>query len=223
MLSETLWLYRRMSYAIPEDYVEWATQRLCEGQDSPSLRVLAGLEPKLERDEIKPYFIKACTELSLEMPLKAEEPRTTAEVIRKIYGLSNLPPERAIDMMTELYQETNHSDPILSVWFEIAEELSLKGSGHEGCFYPLAEFNSLDEVVKKELALFARASRLALPEDFMAFIKCDRCGYIGQSKIECKLSEANWHTCRRCNSSDYQRMTSPKVRDDYFQQIESSS
>jgi len=224
MTNETLFLRRFMGDDIPEDYVEWAVQLLCEGFDSPSLRILAGLDLKFQRDEIEPYFTETCKELDIDIPPRVQEPRATARLIK---NLGKLSAEAVIRMMADLCKKSGYSDPLLQVWFDIEEERSLKGSGHEGCFYPPEKLESLDEVVRQEWDLFVRASRLDLPEKFMRFIRCDKCGYIGKPKLKHKLLLSilglEYPTCSRCGSFDYHNMIDPEVRDDYFRRLENDT
>ncbi len=64
-----------MDSAKPEDYVEWAVERLCEGLDTPSLRILAGVNTRFDRDKIEPYFEKTCKELNIKPPCQNAKPR----------------------------------------------------------------------------------------------------------------------------------------------------
>jgi hypothetical protein len=50
---------------IAQDCVDWALQALCEGLDSPSLRILAGLEPLLNSFEVLGYTKKTLKELGI--------------------------------------------------------------------------------------------------------------------------------------------------------------
>ena len=52
----------------PQDCVHWAEAALCEGFDSPSLRILAGLLPPLNVFEVRDYTVRAFRELGLAFP-----------------------------------------------------------------------------------------------------------------------------------------------------------
>lgn len=237
MTTLSLLLNRSMGFALPEDYVQWAMERLCEGLDSPSLRILAGLNTRFERDEVEPYFKKSCKELEIEMPASGVEPRKTAELVKRAYDLGDISAEDALRLLAALYQESDYSDPLLAVWYGIEEELSLLGSGHEGYFYPTEALDCLEEVLEREWLLFTRALRLKLPQGFGRFIRCDRCGHIGESRLKHRTLTAKlkamlpwsrpkppmWNSCRACGSYHYHSMTDPKVRDAYFNQLESQS
>ncbi|EAZ90260.1 hypothetical protein CY0110_04593 [Crocosphaera chwakensis CCY0110] len=224
-MTETLLLNRALNCAMAEDYIEWAVERLCEGVDTPNLRILAGLNPKLEKDEIESYFRYTCKELNIDSFPRLDEPLTMAGRIKRAYELDELSAETVVYMMDQVY--TKYYEPLLFVWSLIVEELSLKGTGHEGCFYPLEEFDSLDAVVQTEFSLFMRACFLDLPKEFEQFIQCDRCGYIGQSILSKKdhvsSQKMYWHLCRQCSYHKYHSMSDPKVRDIYFKRFEAVS
>ncbi len=50
-----------------EDCVQWALNALCDGEDSPSLRILAGLTPPLYSFEVRDYATKALKELGIKV------------------------------------------------------------------------------------------------------------------------------------------------------------
>ncbi|MBB5034536.1 hypothetical protein [Prosthecobacter vanneervenii] len=53
------------------DCVEWALEALCQGYDSPSLRILAGLIPPFTTFEVRDYAMKALRELDISIPVGA--------------------------------------------------------------------------------------------------------------------------------------------------------
>src|ERR1043166_2761635 len=62
-LLANLWL----GIAEPRCLVDWATDQLVAGQDSPHLRILAGLNGN-DREEIQAFFAKALTDLGIPLP-----------------------------------------------------------------------------------------------------------------------------------------------------------
>lgn len=235
MTTDTLLLKRVLGSAQPEDYVQWAVDLLCEGVNSYHLRILAGLDLRFEREEVEHYFMKTCTDLNIEAAPEDVGPRLAAGLVRKTYDQGAVSAQTALRMMADLYKISEYSDSLLAIWYEIDEELSLRGSGHEGCFYPPEALDSLDETFDREWALFERAAALSLPERFFQYIRCDKCGHIGEAKFSHKTfwdrcrakfaffrsKPALWAACRACGSHDYRTMADPRVRDDYFQRVES--
>jgi hypothetical protein len=55
-----------------KDCVDWAVDAMCCGEDSPSLRILAGFTPPLSTFEVRDYASKALRELNIEIPQGAE-------------------------------------------------------------------------------------------------------------------------------------------------------
>lgn len=235
MQTDSLMLNRSLGSAYPEQYVDWAVERLCDGLDTPSLCVLAGLNPKFETEEIEAYFQKACAELEIDCMRPAEEPRRAVGLIRRSYERSDITAEAAFHLLARLYEHSDYSDPLLGVFYEIEEELSLRGSGHEGCFYPPDALADLDDALATEFSLFNAAAEIDLPKAFTRFIRCSKCGYIGESRLRRKTlgdkirglvpglrpKPAWWHTCARCGCFDYKIMMDPEVRRDYLNKIQS--
>ncbi|MGK7905612.1 MAG: hypothetical protein AB4040_00070 [Synechococcus sp.] len=234
MTTATLLLHRSMGSAIPQHYILWAVECLGEGLDTPSLRILAGLNVQLESTEVEPYFQKTCQELNIELQPQTAEPRDTAWLVKKAYDLREITAEVALQMMVQLYQQSQYSDPLLAIWYDMAEELELKGSGHEGCFYPPAELEPLEDALNYEWSLFARGLRLTLPDELNDFIQCEECGHIGEALLKRKTMAAKfiallpwirrkpplYPTCTKCGSYQYRNMANPDVRNAYFQKLE---
>ena len=166
MQTDSLMLNRTLGSAHPKQYVDWAVERLCDGLDTPSLCVLAGLNPKLETEEIETYFQKACAELEIDFMRPAEESRRAVGLIRRSYELRDITAEAAFHMLARLYEHSDYSDPLVGVVYEIEEELSLRGSGHEGVFYPPDTLADLDDALATEFILFNAAAAIDLPKAF---------------------------------------------------------
>jgi hypothetical protein len=88
MITESLFLKRAMNSAAPADYVNWAVERLIEGLDTPALRILAGLNPRLERDDIEPCFKKV--DRWHKLPIWTASNKTLAEHFQAIAVVSPL-------------------------------------------------------------------------------------------------------------------------------------
>jgi hypothetical protein len=233
MKTDTLILNRSLGAAIPEDYIDWAVNQLQSGIDTPNLRILAGLSVKFDNEEIESYFTKVCKELDIDAPLKTDNYYGTARLIKRAYDNKEISAKDAIKRMFDLYVESEYDDPLLSIWYSIDEELSHKGSEWGGYFYPVELLDSLDDLFVNEFNLFERALKLKLPRGFINFIKCEQCGYIGNShlkpryfkdKLVAKLpwgrKPALWHTCSECGSFEYISMSDPAVRNSYLSKLE---
>jgi len=227
-----LLLNRSLGFAAPEDYVTWAVERLCDGDDGQALCILAGLNLTFDRDEVERYFQQSCEELGIDVPAQPDIPRNAAVFVWQGYEQRELSSETALDMMAALYSQSEYSDPLLAIWFYIQENLSLRGSGYEGCFYPPESLDDLDALFEREWHLYRRAAALDLPNGFLSYTQCLACGHVGEPSwkqrslldgIKARLSDrkpARWASCPACGSFDYRGMTDPKVRDDYFTKIE---
>lgn len=235
MNTDSLMLNRSIGSAFPDQYVAWAVQLLCDGSDTRSLRILAGLDPRLDTDEIEAYFFKACQEMKIDCAPRAKEPRRSLGLVRNSYERGNASAKTAIHMLARLYGQSDYTDPLLSVFYEIDEELSLKGTGLEGHFYPVEALDDLDLALRREFDLFREAALLNLPADFLHFIRCDRCGHIGEPLSRYKTLNDRlkalflgsrcrtyrWPACAKCRSFSNKTMMNPDVRQEYFAQLRS--
>ena len=160
-MTDKLLLYRWMGNALPEDYVAWAVEQLVDGRDTPSLRVLAGLIPTLERDDIEAYFLRTCKELELRPLESSDSPRDAVPLVRRLYRSGTLSPVETLRLMSRLYELSEYSDPLLSLWFGVKDEL----------FPEPMEF--LEEWIDREWGLFDLAFELDLPSEFDRFCRCE--------------------------------------------------
>ncbi|MDU8946770.1 hypothetical protein [Ovoidimarina sediminis] len=166
-LTDKLLLNRWFKTAMGEDYVEWAVQLLLRGEDSPSLRVLAGLNPNLERYEVEPNFLETCDELNIR-PLPPDcNPRSVVPLIRRLHRSNLMSAKEALDKMSELYEASEFSDPLLGLWFMVRDDYAPE-LGEE-----------IDRWVEDAWPFYDRAQVLELPQDFPKFVGCDHCGHIG--------------------------------------------
>jgi hypothetical protein len=222
-----------MGSAAPEDYVNWAVERLCEQEDSPGLTVLAGLT-RSEHYEVERYFKKACGELGIEILPDTQAPRRNAELVRKAYDAGEISAETAVRMTAELYRRSEFSDELLSIWYFLEEEIDYRRFDRAGLWYPLEAGGSLESVFESEWRLFARALRLDPPKGFTLFLQCDHCGHIGEPqrgpvgvlrKIKASIpwirrKAAHLSVCKACGSHRFHSMAYPAVRDSYFSRLE---
>ena len=237
--TELLLLDRALGRLEAEDYVAWAVARLVAGDDTPDLRVLAGLVPKFDREEVEKYFLRTCMQLAIDVPnLTASWWRDAAKHIRRLFDAGKLSATQVVDRMAQLYVDSGYSDPLLGVWYNIAEELAWLNAYETsaGFWYP-HPLGDLNAVVRHEWSLFdLGALDSEVPAKFAAFIRCEDCGHIGEPVLRRKtfldaissvlpwvrLKPPLWVTCSRCGSFDYRSITDPEVRADYFARSETS-
>jgi hypothetical protein len=209
MPTENLLKERALGFDIPEYYISWAIERLCEGADSEGLRILAGLDPVRERNEIEPCFLRAAAELEIELPAAAEPAMKEACRIRQLYDWGHISAQEAIRSMFWLCVEADYDDRYMLVWFYITEE---DGRGY---YYPSQLHEDLDATFIHEWNLYRRAVLIGPPADFMDYVCCNRCGHAA------KPEPAEPPTCSQCGSTDCPGMIDPFVRDRYLRSLES--
>ncbi len=142
-----------------EDYVAWAVDLLVAGRDTPSLRILAGLNPTHEQD-IERYFLRTCRELGLEPLEVSDNPRDAVPIVRRLSVSGTLSPDETLHYMSRLYELSEYSDPLLSLWFALDDG-----------FFPDA-MESLKGWIDREWELFDRLSDWISP--FHRFVRCEK-------------------------------------------------
>jgi hypothetical protein len=170
-MTDKLLLDRWMGDAPGEDYVAWAVELLVTGRDTPSLRVLAGLIPSLERDDIEVYFLHCCKELGLELLESSDSPRDAVPFVKRLYQSGTLSPEETVHRMANFYELSDYSDPLLQPWFTLEDALVYGPSFS----HPPEEIESLEETIDREWVRFDRAVALDLPDGFQKFVRCNTC------------------------------------------------
>ena len=243
-MIDKLLLDRWMGDAQGEDYIDWAVDLLVAGRDTPSLRVLAGLNATHERSDIEEYFLRTCRELGLQPLEVSDNPRDAVLLVKRLYRSGTLSPEETLHYMSRLYQLSECSDPLLQPWFTLREALAdladleaevgnrLMLVWPAGYFRLPEEMKPLEETIDREWELFDRALGLDLPDEFHRFVRCERCRHIGPparpsffASLRVLLTQGyiaadtQPSVCAKCRGSRLVRMACAEVQEDYFSRL----
>lgn len=221
METDKLFLDRYLEIARSEDYVAWAVELLVERRDTPSLWILAGELPA-ERADIEVYFLSTCKELNLKPLQPGENPRDAVPLIKHIYQSGGFSPDETLRIMSNLYERSDYSDPLLSLWFGV----------NDGFYPEPTEF--LKEWIDREWELFDLAFELDIPEEFYRFCRCENCQHIGPPPkasfyIEYRVMQdqgpLGWNpaTCKKCESTQLKHMGFSDVHEDYFSRLRATA
>jgi hypothetical protein len=230
MDEDTGWLLlrRALGRACPEDYVSWAVERLCQNDDTPALRILAGLNSRFDRGDIEHYFVLTCRELDSVDIDSCSSPLKTSQVIRRAYDRGLIAAAETVDMMAEVYESSGSDEELLAPWYNLREALAWG----EDYYYPVSELTSLDQAVRREFSLLDRALALAPPRGWMSLTLCMDCRHVGRAFIqEPSRLLVLWATfrrrhafstaaCERCRSTKISRLDHPDARSTYLDQFE---
>ena len=191
---------------------------LANGKDSPSLRVLAGEDPANWQD-VERYFRLVCRELKVKILTDDDGPREVANWVHKLYRLGEFSPKQTLGMMSMLYERSDCSDPLLSLWFRVQDE-----------FFP-EPLDYLKEWIDEEWEIFDAARDLEIPPEFYILCRCSRCGqFAPRPKSSFYRDFAVWRdfapvaqvelaSCRRCGDTHLLHMGFPEVQEDYFERL----
>jgi hypothetical protein len=228
--TELLFLRRALGRARPEDYVDWAVDQLCGGADGASLRVLAGLSMRFDRDDVEAYFRLSCRELGLVEIDEATPPLEIARMVQRAYTQRKISPDEAVVMLADIYESTEYQEELLEPWYSMREELAC-GNGY---LYPPEALASIERAVRREWHLLDRASRLALPRGWMRLSRCADCAHVGAmrvvgpsvvSRVLATLRQRpalRRAACEKCGSDQLTSLCNPDARGAYLEHLESS-
>jgi hypothetical protein len=226
--TEELLLHRALERARPEDYLAWAVEQLGQDVDTPSLRILAGLSPRFDREEVERYFLLTAHELGLSVIEANAPPLEIARRIRQSHDRGAIDAGETVEMMAEVHRTWEYREDLLAPWRDMHEELS----GCDGFCYPTAKLVALDDAVRLEWSLFDRALALRLPDGWIRLAYCADCGHVGRGDVEWPGVVARFigamrgrpvggrTLCGRCASGNIRALTDPDVRSAYFAQME---
>lgn len=236
MTTDILFLRRCLGETTGEDYIVWAVEQLCGADDTPSLRILAGLNPALDRDEIEEFFLKACSELNLEAPKLDSSIGDRAVQLHAAYARGDLSARALVRVVAGLVRSPdNHSSVeeardrmALAFWMDMEGELALAGTDYEGTLYPVTLLSRLDDAVRREWELFEHARRINLPPNFRYYVMCVSCGHVGSPgwrnpsflRVILQQSPLVRTACSACGSTQCRSMSEPEVRSEYFARLE---
>lgn len=99
-----------------QDWVDWAVDAIVDGFDSSSLRILAGLQPPLDRDEVTRLWPKAFVELNIR-PIEHKNciPFYVSTVIRRTLT-EKRPPNEALGKLKDLCCATNYDSRLMDFY-----------------------------------------------------------------------------------------------------------
>jgi hypothetical protein len=137
-----------------EDYIDWAYEMLLQDYDSPSLRILAGLNRPSNILEAESYFLKAIEELQIETP----EPKTAVwnyacDLAQRIVDGQFTSLRDIVRTLYQICQDMNY-DTAYTIWSDLDDLLDSLYYGEVPYGYPSATLENIDEIVKKEAANF---------------------------------------------------------------------
>lgn len=118
-------------------HIEWAVGALVDGKDSPSLRILAGLDENSSSFEVEEYYRRARRELSLPEPTEEEALREYAVHLSRQILEPGSDFEKLAGMLHELCW-TNHFPEGMMGWFTFVDSLwAIKNGESPDVYEPL--------------------------------------------------------------------------------------
>jgi hypothetical protein len=151
--TATIFGRRAMNRVSAADYVAWATGMLVDGHDSPTLRVLAGLDERGSVFETEEYFSRALRELQIPEPDEAGKMRAYAyDLARQILG-GTLAAEEGVRALYQICLASGYARPFM-VWLYLDDALDSIKAGDYPYTYESATADNFAGIVKAEARRF---------------------------------------------------------------------
>ena len=160
-----------------EDYINWATEMLQAGNESPLLVHLAGLDLEpIDSEEVEVCFSRCTKELGLHWPDRNEAKRQYQKKLAEQILNGQRDPFVVLTELARLYPHVISDESLSEIWFNVDVDLF----GGDG---PIFSSASADlepaEYIKAEAQLFIDLLQIDLPSDFLNKYICESCGNFG--------------------------------------------
>ncbi|HEY6726673.1 MAG TPA: hypothetical protein VI197_21715 [Polyangiaceae bacterium] len=232
MNTETLILRRALGYARPEEYVEWALALLCADIDGPNLRILAGLNLRIERDDVEEYFLATCRELGVPADsVNADAPLPTAKLVQEAFCRGDVSAAEAIRMMADLYRRSEQREALLSPWMW----LRLTLDSDRARWSSTEALAALEDTVRREYSLLERSLAVPLPRGWMRHSWCRDCNHVGELalvpatlvdrflRLVGARSATDSIVCASCGSRNHRSLCEREVHLEYLDYVEGAA
>jgi hypothetical protein len=157
---------REMGLLTTEEYVDWAGEMLVKGFDSPSLRVLAGLDKFTSGFEVESRFTRSIQELGFEVPERHAALRAYACGLAERIVARQQPAKEALRALHKIFIASDYSRDYL-VWSDLDDALDDLIYGNYPFGYELhgkytdmlgtVTLENFDEIIKLEAQDFVQS------------------------------------------------------------------
>jgi hypothetical protein len=157
-----------------QDYIEWAVDMLVKGDDSPSLRILAGLDRHNRFLEVESYFLRSIKELNIEemegtTAIRSYANEVFQQIINEQFSSSQLVVKTLSQIYWNIYQlyvsydHANNYDLLcevdvllkdFNIWRELDNTIEALIVGDFPHDYPSATLENFDTIVQQETEKF---------------------------------------------------------------------
>jgi hypothetical protein len=144
---------RALDKAHAEDYIDWAGEMLVQDYDSPSLRILAGLNRQNNTFEAQDYFSRCVKELRLNEPEPEAAVREYAcEIAQQIID-EQITAQEGVRALYQVCLARDYPKEFM-VWFELDDALDSLLAGDYPYTYESATLENFGDTVKLEAKRF---------------------------------------------------------------------
>ncbi len=184
-----IWGKLALGQSLNTSLQDWATQRLVDGEDTPSLRVLAGLFGEEEIREAIDYLRKVENELGLVRP--------TSEISIKNYIREQLDhfirnpiePELFINRIGSIYVDYSYEAvfPFHEVWYALSEAVDCFGWDEAQLaqyYYHGIRRDNITRITLQEARLALAYWDLDVPEQIIESCYCESCYSLGKPHMK---------------------------------------
>ena len=111
-----------MGLLASEEYIDWAGEMLVKGFDSPSLRILAGLNNFTSGFEVEDRFKRSIQELGFELPERQAALRAYSCAVAKRIVAGKQPAKEGLHALYKIFIASDYAREY-SVWLDLDDAL----------------------------------------------------------------------------------------------------
>ncbi|NJL88636.1 MAG: hypothetical protein HC916_01680 [Coleofasciculaceae cyanobacterium SM2_1_6] len=151
-----------------QDYIDWAVDMLVKGDDSPSLRILAGLDQHNSFLEVESYFLRSIEELNIKKKVdkKIVIQDYAYEIAQQVINGQFASLQLAVRALSRIWRcwdnYARYDEELfygldmdgLETWSELEYDLDSLLTNEFSYYYPFVTLENFDTIVKQETEKF---------------------------------------------------------------------
>lgn len=224
-----IWALLQLEQARAAYLIDWGTEALAAGDDSPGLRRLAGAYAHEPLRDVLPWWQRAVRELKLTPPELGVHFRPYTRLLCQMVLRGERPSLDILQRLAQLQYQLPETDPLLYFFVELQDGLELLALDPQEAYavYPELRGQPPEQLIAQECELFLAMSQVPeLPAEMFTGMLCLRCGQISRpAYLPVKQSlkghlltlwksggKAFQAVCPACESNELEPFYSPQAR-----------
>ncbi len=167
----------------PEDYIQWAEEKLLAGSDSSNMAILASMdfEKSIEKHEILYYFRLCLDELNLEWPDDVSISKQYSKILCHKIISNKIEPFAGMNSLANFFPASDYSEGLSRIWYDLKEDFLLLENGSDPRVNQSLLFNNSDSSIVKVAEQYLTLLDITLPDNFFQLAYCLDCHHMGKT------------------------------------------